>query len=129
MDLITHVPDLQAMLTEAIAIQSDEDNALASYFTIDEDGQGATFNVAKVPVVYSSSGETLCLIRGITREIVESSNSIKVLGECKNNEYIFDNEDCRAIYEANYNTVGYMIDDGEGGEVFHQPPYKIGVFA
>ncbi|KGJ88803.1 hypothetical protein [Colwellia psychrerythraea] len=129
MDLITHVPSLAAMLAEARAIQSDENNALAKYFTIDEDGQGATFNVAKVPVTHSSNGATICLVRGVSRAIIEASSSIKVLGECINGEYVFDSDNDKLIYESIYDTKSRMIDDGEGGKVEFTPPYKIGVFS
>lgn len=129
MDLITHVPSLAAMLAEAIAIQADEDSALAKYFTIDEDGQGATFNVAKVPVTHSSNGATICLVRGVSRAVIESSNTINVLGECINGEYVFDSVNDKLIYESIYDTTSRMVDDGEGGQVEFTPPYKIGVFS
>jgi len=127
MDLITHVSSLLAMAEEAIAIQNDEESALAKYFTVDEGS--VTFNVSKIPVTYSSGGATVCLVRGISRDVIESSKSIDVLGECINGEYVFDSEDAKDIYESIYDTKPRMIDDGEGGEFEYTPPYKIGVFA
>ena len=119
------------MSAEAIAIQGDEENALAKYFTVEEDGDkdSVTFNVSKIPVTYSNAGATVCLVRGISRGVIESSESIVVLGECINGEYVFDSDDTKEIYESIYDTKPRMIDDGEGGEFEYTPPYKIGVFA
>jgi hypothetical protein len=128
MDLITFVPSITAMIAEAIAIQDDEKNALARYFTVDED-EGVTFNAAKIPVTYSENGSTVCLVRGISRVTIESSTSIKVLGECVNGEYVFDSESDRLTYESIYDTKPRMIDDVENGTYEYTPPYKIGVFA
>lgn len=128
MDLITFVPSLSAMIAEAITIQGDEENALARYFTVDED-KGVTFNAVKIPVTYSDSGSTVCLVRGISRITIESSTSIKVLGECVNGEYVFDSESDRLTYESIYDTKPRMIDDVENGTYEYTPPYKIGVFA
>lgn len=129
MDLITHVPSLSAMLAEAIAIQSDEDSALAKYFTIDENGQGATFNVDKIPVVHSNNGETVCLVRGVSRAVIESSSSIIVLGECIDKFYCFDSPESQATYERvkGPREVTYIDENGE--KQTRKDPYKMGVFA
>ena len=115
------------MLSEATAIQSEEGNLLAKYFTV-EDGT-VSFNVAKIPVTYSNNDSSICLVRGISRAIIESSASIKVLGRCIDNEYVFDSNEAKETYESIYDTTTRMIDDGEGGQVSYTPPYMIGVFA
>tara|TARA_R110001583_G_scaffold21308_3_gene80885 strand:+ start:36953 stop:37336 length:384 start_codon:yes stop_codon:yes gene_type:complete len=124
-DLITFVPDLRAMVAEAIAIQDDEESTLARYFTVNEDG--VSFDVSKVPVVRTTNNQSVCLVRGISRSVIESSTTIKVIGEVVGGEYVFD-EGGQAIYESIYDTKPRMIDDGEGGQVEYTPPYKIGGF-
>lgn len=125
MDLITFVPDLRAMVDEAIAIQDDEDSELAQHFTINDDG-GVSFNVLKIPVQHGHN-QSVCLVRGISRSVIESSTTIKVIGEVIGGDYVFD-EGGRDIYEYVYNTKSRMIDDGEGGQISYTPPYKIGGF-
>jgi hypothetical protein len=125
-DLITFVPSLSAMIAEAIAIQDDEESQIARYFTIKEDG-GVSFDVAKVPVVRTTNNQSVCLVRGISRSVIESSTTIKVIGEVVGGGYVFD-EGGQAIYESVYDTKPRMIDDGEGGQVEYTPPYKIGSF-
>lgn len=115
------------MLAEAIAIQSEEGNALAKYFTFEDDS--VSFNISKVPIKYLRGGSSICLVRGISRAVIESSESIKVLGECINGEYVFDTDEDRETYESIYDTTTRMIDDGEGGQIEYTPPYMIGVFA
>lgn len=127
MDLITHVTSITEMVEEAISIQSDEGSTLAKYFTVE--GGSVSFNVAKVPVNYSSGGSSVCLVRGISRAAIESSESIKVLGQCINGQYVFDSDADRETYESIYDTKPRMIDDGEGGTIECTPPYMIGVFA
>lgn len=124
-DLITFVPSLSAMVAEAIAIQDDEESTLARYFTVDD--EGVSFNVAKVPVVRTLSNQSLCLVRGISRAVIESSTTIQVIGEVVGGEYIFD-EGGQVIYESIHDVDPRMIDDGEGGQVEYTPPYKIGGF-
>ena len=124
-DLITFVPSLSAMVAEAIAIQADEESTLARYFTVDD--EGVSFNVAKVPVVRTLSNQSLCLVRGISRAVIDSSTTIQVIGEVVGGEYIFD-EGGQVIYESIHDVDPRMIDDGEGGQVEYTPPYKIGGF-
>jgi hypothetical protein len=124
-DLITFVPSLSAMVAEAIAIQSDEESILSRYFTVDD--ESVSFNVAKVPVVRTTNNQSLCLVRGISRSVIESSTTIKVIGEVIGGEYIFD-EGGQDIYESIYDTKPRMIDDGEDGQIEYTPPYKIGGF-
>jgi hypothetical protein len=126
-DLITFVPSLSAMIAEAIAIQDDEESQLARYFTINEDG-GVSFDVAKIPVVRTTNNQSVCRVRGISRAVIESSSTIKVIGEVfGDNDYVFD-EGGQAIYESVYDTKPRLIDDGEGGQMLYIPPYKIGGF-
>lgn len=127
MDLITHVKNLENMKAEAIEIQSDKNNLLAKYFIVNEDG--VNFNVTKVPVTYSKDGQTTSLIRGISREIIELSSSMKVLGECIAGEYVFDSDETRLVYESIYNTKTFIIKDQDGNSFEYTPPYKMGVFA
>ena len=124
-DLITFVPSLSAMIAEAIAIQSDDESQLARYFTVDD--ENVSFNVAKVPVVRTTNNQSLCLVRGISRAVIESSTTIQVIGEVVGGEYIFD-EGGQVIYESVHDTKPRMIDDGESGQVEYTPPYKIGGF-
>jgi hypothetical protein len=126
MDLITFVPSLTAMIAEAIAIQDDEESPLARYFTIKEDG--VSFDVSKIHVVRNTNNQSVCRVRGISRAVIESSSTIKVIGEVfGDNDYVFD-EGGQTIYESIYDTKPRMIDDGEGGQVEYTPPYKIGSF-
>lgn len=128
MDLITYVEDIQEMYSEGVAIASDENSPLKGLFTVDDDGT-LSFMVTKIPVTYTKDGKSLCLCRGVVRETIELSTSIKVLGECINNEYIFDSQESRDIYESVYDTTTRTIDDGEGGSTVYTPPYIMGVFA
>lgn len=125
MNLITYVPDLKVMKTEAITIQSDENNELAKHFTIEN--SEVSFNATKIPVIYSSDGSTLCLIQNIDRSVIESSSSIRVIGECINGEYVFD-EGGRDIYESIYDTSTRMIEVDEGVKIEYTPPYEMGGF-
>ena len=127
MDLITHVASLSKMAKEAIATQSDEDSQLAKYFTIDEDGQSVTFNASKVPVVYAKDGQTLCLVRGVPKSVLDSSTSIKVLGSVSGSIIEFYNDDCKDIYESIYDTATKIIKD-DGGDYEYTPPYLFGRF-
>jgi hypothetical protein len=124
-DLITFVPSLTAMIAEAIAIQDDEESTLARYFTVNEDG--VSFDVSKVPVVRTTNNQSVCLVRGISRSVIESSTTIKVIGEVVGGGYVFD-EGGQDIYESIYDTKPRMIDDFDGGQVEYTPPYKIGGF-
>ena len=126
MDLITHVKNLEDMKAEAIKIKSDKGNLLAKYFIVNEDG--VYFNIDKIPVTYSKDGQTVSLIRGISREIIESSSSIKVLGECVVGEYVFDSDEAKLIYESIYNTKAVTVQDEYGNDFEYTPPYKMGVF-
>ena len=126
MDLITHVPKLEDMKAETIAMQGDKNSALAKYFTVSEDG--VTFNIAKAPVTHSKDGQTVSLIRGISRDIIELSSSIKVLGECVVGEYVFDSDEAKLIYESIYNTKAVTVQDEYGNDFEYTPPYKMGVF-
>ena len=128
MDLITYVADIQAMGVEGAEIAASEDSPLRGLFSLDEDG-GLSFNVIKIPVKYISGNKSLCLCRGLSREAIALSTTIQVLGECINNEYVFDSEEAKDLYEATYDTTTRLVDDGEGGTFEHTPPYMIGVFA
>lgn len=127
-DLITHVPSIIAMGAEGRAIAQDKYHPLRGLFTVDEGGS-LTFNVTKIPVEYVSGDSSLCLCRGVTREELALTTTIKVLGECINKEYIFDSDADKNTYESLYNTLPVEIDDGKGGTVTYTPPYMIGIFA
>ena len=137
-DLITYVKDLEAMYLEAVTMIEVQvvddfgnmiDHHLASFFTVDHDDQTVSFNVTKVPVYYAASGETLCLIRGVSREVLDSCESIKILGECVNQHYEFDSEESKILYETVYDIKEKIYTDEEGNEITYLPPYMIGVFA
>ena len=125
-DLITFVPSLSAMIAEAIAIQSDEESQLARYFTVDD--KSVSFNVAKVPVVRTTNNQSLCRVRGIPRNVIESSTTIQVIGEVAGKEPIVFDEGGQDIYESIYDTEPRMVDDGEGGQYLYTPHYNMGGF-
>lgn len=82
----------------------------------------------RTPVVYNGD-ESVCLIRMRNGNELELFENLERLGECIDNEYIFDSPEAQAIYERIYDTTTRMIDDGEVGQIEYTPPYKIGVFA
>ena len=126
-DLITFVPSLSAMVAEAIAIQSDDESTLARYFTVDDEG-GVSFDVSKVPVVRTTNNQSLCRVRGIPRNVIESSTTIQVIGEVVGKEPIVFDEGGQVIYESIYDTEPRMVDDGEGGQYLYTPHYNMGGF-
>lgn len=132
-DLITYVPDLQAMRDEGLSLSiatvevegEQIPHPASKLFSVDENGD-LTFNVTKIPVVYTNDySQSLCLVRGLSRADFEMTNTIHVIGECINNEYVFDSEDNRLVYESVYDTTERTTEDG----YTYTPPYKIGVFA
>jgi len=125
MDFITHVNNIQELINEAQSIKNDKECLLGDYFSIED--SGVKFNATKIPVFYSKDGQTLCLVRGVPRSVIESSKSINVIGECIDGEYLFY-EEGQAIYESIYDTNPRLIDEG-GVTIEYTPPYKIGVFA
>lgn len=129
MDLITYVEDLPSFVAEGLQIANTPDDPRNGLFTVDEDNAGLTFNATKVPVHYTNDGKTLCVTRGIPRELVDLCSSIRVLGAVINNEYIFDNPECQSIYEAALGEREVAYTDEDGQTYTYLKPYKIGVFA
>lgn len=129
MDLITYVENLDAFTAEGVEIAKNPDDPRSSLFTVDEGDTGLTFNATKIPVYYTSEGKTLCVTRGVSRELIESCETIRVIGEVINNQYVFDSDEAKSIYESTYDTSTRLVDDGEGGQVEYTPPYMIGLFA
>lgn len=124
-DIITHIPDLDAFRAECKA-KAEEGN---KFFSIDEDV--ITYNVAKIPVVYSDDLiQSVCLVRLITDEEIEEFTSLEScdrIGVCENNEYIFETGG-EVIYNAVYDQSPVIFEiDGE--QHTHTPPQMIGVFA
>jgi len=127
MDFITYVPDLSAMIAEAISIQSDEESQLARYFTI-ENGR-VSFDVSKITVEKSKDNQSVCVVRGISRAVIESSTTIRVIGHAIGTDDYEFYEDGQAIYESIHDTKPRMLDDGYGGQYSFTPSYKMGGFA
>jgi len=112
MDLITYVKDINAMYAEGSAIASGDNTPLKKLFSVTD--VGLEFNVNKIPVNRTAGGESICLCRGVSRELIGLSTSIEILGECVNNEYIFDTIEHQLTYERIYQPEG--------------KPYMMGVF-
>ena len=129
MDLITYVEDRQAMYEEAAIIAQDVTHPLYNYFTIDDELQLA-FLVTKVPVQYNGN-KSITLTRGLTRELIELTDSIEVIGSHTRGDdaYVFDSPEAEAKCEGVRSTTPYSIDDGEGGTYMYTPHKMFGVFA
>lgn len=127
MDLITYVKDIEALKAEAVALQADEESVIARYFTIDDDN--ITFDVSKVPVHRTTDSESICLVRGIARSVLQQSTSIKILGECIANEYVFDSDEDEATYYRVLGPLEVTYTDENGIEQTYTKPKKLGVFA
>lgn len=79
-DLITYTPDIAALVAEGVSIANDPEHPAHGLFTVDEGGKGLTFNVSKVPVVYSDDNSTVSLVRGVSEGLFDSVTSIEVIG-------------------------------------------------
>lgn len=136
-DLITYVPSIDAMKEEGalLSTQTVENDfgeqvphPLAKLFSVDGDGN-LTFVATKIPVVYVSGDSSLCLVRGVDKDLIEQSQSIQVLGECIDNQYVFYTDESKDIYESVRDIMPRMVSDGNGGEYEFTPPYMIGKFS
>ena len=149
MDIITYIEDLEAFREECAA-KAEQGN---EFFTIEEkpkeeteedilfdelepvevskfDGYEITYNVSKIPVVYSDNYEqSVCLIRLTTpQELAEFEDleSCVAIGECVGGEYIFY-DGGQEIYNEVYDQT--PIEYEEDGETFtFTKPEIIGVF-
>lgn len=124
-DLITYTPSISTMVAEGVEIASNPEHPAHGMFTVDEDGKSLTFNVTKVPVVYSASGSTLSLVRGVPESIFSELTSIEVIGyyDHATNSYIFY-DGGKEKYESVYSVEPVVIDG-----IDYHPPYMLGVFA
>lgn len=124
-DLITHAPDLSLLYAEGVAIAATPEHALFEFFTVDDDKNELTFNVGKTPIHYSDM-QSLTVVDGgvITRDLLDWSTSISVLGEIENGVATFDSDESQATYEAVRGELTYTIDGEE-----YEKPYLIGVIA
>ncbi|MBY6104913.1 hypothetical protein KUW19_00255 [Ferrimonas balearica] len=124
-DLITHVPDLAAFIAEGKTIATMPDDPRAQLFLVDDGGESLTFSATKIPVHYAADGQTLCVCRGVPREMIDACQSIDVLGEVVGAEYRFDSPATQAVYEQARGPLDAGTDQ-DGNPIIR--PYKIGVF-
>ena len=127
MDIITHIPDLDAFRAECLALAEDG-NPFFNY-----NGETITYKVAKIPVRYNTDfTQSVCLIRLVTQEEQDQFNALDTvnrIGICENKAYIFDSEEDENIYNTVYDQTPVTITDEDGNEHTHTPPQMIGVFA
>ena len=125
-DIITHIPDLDAFRLEASTMADNE----IFGFTKDEDGN-VVYNITKIPVHYGKNNDSVCLVRIMTNKEQESFDLLETvhrLGVCENGEYIFD-DNCETIYDSVYDQTPVTYTDEDGVEYTYTPPKKIGVIA
>lgn len=124
MDVITHVSDLALFREEAkVLARTGNINGL-SY---DAETDTLIYGVDKTPVHYNGN-QSITLIRVESDSDLQHFSHMSRIGECVNNEYVFDSEQLEAIYDQVYDSSPYTINiDGELVTV--TPPKMIGVFA
>ncbi len=116
-DIILYIKNLEDFRAEGQARALTKD-PLFSF----NDGK-LVFNVEKIPVKYNEN-ESICLVKILDSD-VDRINSIKRLGVCVDKEYIFDSEECEAIYDRVNGPLEFTDSEGEK----HFKPKIIGVFA
>ena len=131
MDVITHVSDLQAFREEAKLVAkmiNREGGKLVADLSYDEDADELVYGVTKIPVFYSNP-ESVTLIRANDDSDLDYFEHFHRLGECINNEYVFDSPEAQATYErVRGDLTGTYIDE-DGNEHTYTKPYMVGVFA
>ena len=117
-DIVTYCPDLEALKTELVDLDS-----------VDEEGNG-NLPLTRTPIQYAANGsQSLALCRFMDdSKIVELAklNNLEVLGTY---EEIFSDSEKLAKYTNVYSIDPVTITDENGEEVVYQPPKKFGVFA
>lgn len=116
-DLIT-LANITGLRTELLANGS-----------VDEDGN-PYLQIIKTPTIHKD-GKTIALVRCLTIEdedLINSLNSVTVLGECIENQYVFTDSN-QDVYEKLMGVGKYLVPehDEDGNEI--DKPYMIGVFA
>lgn len=140
MDVITHVSDLEAFREEAKILAkatktikdvdgvTEREVKLIPTLTYDEETDELIYGVTKIPVFYSMP-ESVTLIRTDDDSELDYFEHFHRLGECVNNEYVFDTPEAQTTYErVRGDLTGTYIDD-DGNEQTYTKPYMIGVFA
>jgi len=131
MDVITHVSDLEAFREEAKILAGavdDEGSKLIPDLFYDPEADELIYGVTKIPVHYSTP-ESVTLIRAEDASDLDHFLHFHKLGECINNEYVFDSEDARLTYERVRGPLEVTYVDETGETVTYRRPYMIGVFA
>lgn len=116
-DIIVYIPDLEVFRSESAKLAFNNDPLLSFI-----DGK-LIFNVEKIPVKYNEN-ESICLVKILDSDI-DRLNSIERLGICVDKEYIFDSEECEAVYDRVNGPLEFTDSYGEK----HFKPKIIGVFA
>lgn len=120
-DIITHIPDLDAFRLEATG---NAINGVLGFAIIDG---LLSYNITKIPVYYGENNDSLCLVRLISDEellVFSAMSSCSRIGTCEDNAYIFD-DGGKVIYDSVYDQTPVELEDG----TFYTPPLMIGVFA
>jgi len=131
MDVITHVSDLALFREEAkvLAEATNEDGSkLIPALSYNAETDELVYGVTKIPVVYSMP-ESVTLIRADDDSDLDHFEHFHRLGECFNNEYVFDTPEAQATYERVRGDLTVTYTDEDGNEQTYQKPYMIGVFA
>lgn len=123
MQYVTYVENVIDMKSACLKIAKDSRHPLNTLFTIDSNSN-LRFNVNKVRVHYNGV-ETLCCVSGVSREAIESSGVISVIGHTDGDQYIFDSKELEAIYDRVRGDLNRVDDDG----VKWKEPRFIGVIA
>lgn len=124
MDVITYVSNLESFRREARKLAQ---SGIVKDLSYNEQTDTLIYSVDKTPVYYQGN-ESVTLIRVENDQDLEHFEYMERLGECIDDEYMFDNENSKMKYESVVNTIPYTVDiDGELITVV--PSYEIGVFA
>ena len=126
MDVITYVDDLQAFRAEAKVLAGAVDelgNKLVPQLHYNADTDELIYGVTMIPVLYEGN-ESVTLIRIDSDAQLAYFNHMSRLGECVNNQYVFDSPEAQATYERIRGDLTFEIDG-----VQYSRPYMIGVFA
>lgn len=126
-DIITHVQSLTTLRSqlENIWTLQDAENPATDFIYRDEETGNFRINIQQVPPVIKED-ESVSVVRNQSEPVLLTM--VNRLGELIGNEYVFDSQEAKEIYERVHDTTTRLIDDGEGGQIEYTPPYKIGVF-
>lgn len=122
MDIITYVSNLGAYRADIRA----EAEAGNPKFIIDENNN-VVYIGTKRPTHYNGN-QSLCLIRGDMSDFANVTTLVR-LGECINNEYIFDTPEDEATYDRVRGDLTYTYIDENGVEQTGTKTRWLGAFA